>query len=170
MAGSDAPLQFAPVSRPRGRIARFFAPVALAVLIGAIVAVVLTSANSSGKHASAPTAVHRLPPYWTVRPGDTFAQISVKTGLTIAQLEAYNPNTDPYTLAPGTRVNLWQHPPVPRPPPPKPLGPLYWVVKPGQSFGSIAAATGINIDTLEQLNPKLKPASLQPGNRVRLRH
>jgi LysM repeat protein len=46
---------------------------------------------------------------------------------------------------------------------------MFWTVRPGQSFGSIAAATGISIVTLEQLNPKLKPASVQAGNRVRLR-
>jgi LysM repeat protein len=42
-------------------------------------------------------------------------------------------------------------------------------VRPGQSFGSIAAKTGINILTLEQLNPRLKPATLWPGDRLRLR-
>jgi LysM repeat protein len=171
MAASHAPSEFAPATRSRGRVARFLAPVALAMLIGAIVVVVLSSANSSGTRATAGHArVRRLPPYWIVRPGDTFAQISQKTGLSIAQLEAFNPNTDPYTLGPGQRLNLWQHPPAPRRPPPKPLGPRFWLVRPGQSFGSIAAATGINITTLEHLNPHLKPATLQPGDRVRLRH
>jgi LysM domain len=46
---------------------------------------------------------------------------------------------------------------------------MFWVVRPGQSFGSIEAATGVSIVTLEQLNPQLKPASLQAGDRVRLR-
>jgi LysM repeat protein len=107
-----------------------------------------------------------LPPFWTVRPGDSYAQISASTGLTIAQLEQFNPNVDPLGLVPGQRLNLWQYPPKPRPKPPEPL---FWTVRPGQSFGSIAATTGINIVSLEQLNPTLKPASLQPGERVRLR-
>jgi hypothetical protein len=46
---------------------------------------------------------------------------------------------------------------------------MFWTLRPGQSFGSIAAATGINITKLEQLNPKLNPATLQPGDLVRLR-
>ena len=50
-----------------------------------------------------------------------------------------------------------------------PLGPLYWTVRPGESFGSIAAKTGVNLLTLEQLNPRLKPATLWPGDRLRLR-
>jgi hypothetical protein len=45
---------------------------------------------------------------------------------------------------------------------------MFWTVRAGQSFGSIAAATKISIVTLEQLNPSLKPASVQPGDRVRL--
>jgi LysM repeat protein len=101
-----------------------------------------------------------------VRAGDTFTQIAAKTRLSVKQLEAFNPQADPNALFPGERVNLWRHPPVPRQPPP---GPMFWTVRSGQSFGSIAAKTGINILTLEQLNPQLKPSSLQPGDRIRLR-
>jgi hypothetical protein len=39
-----------------------------------------------------------------------------------------------------------------------------------RSFGSIAASTGIDITTLEQLNPTLPPAKVKPGDRLRLRH
>jgi LysM repeat protein len=120
-------------------------------------------------HQSHPVAQRRLPPYWTVRPGDTFAGIATKTGLSIDQLQAFNPTVDAMALSPGERLNLWQHPPKPRQPKPKPLGPMFWTVRPGQSFGSIAAATGVNIATLEQLNPTLKAATVQPGDRVRLR-
>jgi LysM repeat protein len=158
---------------PRSRwIARLLAAAALAALVAAVALVVTHSVNlgsQAGSGGSGHAAVHHLPPYWMVRPGDTMALIAAKTGLTIDQLEAFNPNADPLSLTPGERLNLWQHPPVPHVRP-KPLGPLYWTVKPGQSFGSIAAATGIDITTLEELNPNLKPASLQPGNRVRLRH
>ena len=84
------------------------------------------------------------------------------------QLQAFNPNVDSLAITPGERLNLWQHPPKPHKPRATP-GPMFWTVRPGQSFGSIAAATGISIVTLEQLNPTLKPASVQPGNRVRLR-
>jgi LysM repeat protein len=54
-------------------------------------------------------------------------------------------------------------------PPPKPLGPRYWTVRSGQSFGSIAARTGHDIGSLQRLNPRLKATALQPGSRVRLR-
>jgi LysM repeat protein len=141
----------------------------LAAVAAAVALVILNPPRSTGGHPPArPQAtLPRVPPYWFVRPGDTYAEISAKTGLTVAELQAFNPDVDPYTLIPDERLNLWRYPPKPRP---KPPGPMYWTVRPGQSFGSIAADTGINIITLEQLNARLKPASLQPGDRVRLRH
>jgi LysM repeat protein len=139
------------------------------VLVGAIIviakhpyAIVPHSKPTSPVHGSA----RKLRPYWIVRPGDTLTNIAERTGLSVAQLEAYNPNVNPQSLAAGARLNLWAHPPRPRP---KPRGPLFWMVQPGDSFGSIAAKTGINISRLEALNPGLKPAALQPGDRVRLR-
>jgi len=150
--------------------ARLLTPVGLVLLLTAVVTVIATAPQVAANHAKPPgsthTAVPRIPPYWTVRPGDTFTEISQETGLTLAELQAYNPDVNPDSLYPGQRLNLWAHPPVPRP---KPPGPRFWTVRPGQSFGSIAATTGINLSVLEQLNPKLKPATLQPGARVRLR-
>jgi LysM repeat protein len=142
----------------------------LLAVVAAVIAVIRTAPDSvppptTGRltHAIA----RKIPPYWTVRPGDTFSEISQRTGLTLAELQAYNRDVDPESLEPGQRLNLWAHPPVSRPPPP---GPLFWTVRPGQSFGSIAASTGKSLAVLEQLNPALKPANLQPGDRVRLRH
>jgi LysM repeat protein len=138
-----------------------------------LAAVVVLVANPPGRGGSDPkskrsvhVSVRKLPPYWTVRPGDTLAEISDKTGLSIDQLETYNRNASPQSLLPGQRLNLWRHPPSPRP---KPPGPRFWTVRPGDSFGSIAAKTGINLDKLEHLNPRLKPATLQPRDRVKLR-
>jgi LysM repeat protein len=142
-------------------------------LVVMLVAVSLMIASSLGRSDAAPdaarasaAAARRLPPYWTVRPGQTYAQIAQRTGLSIDLLETFNPYVDPTSLVPGQRIKLRLHPP---PPPPKPLGPLYWTVRTGQSFGSIAAKTGHRIATLQHLNPHLKPTTLQPGDRVRLR-
>jgi LysM repeat protein len=166
-------VQHAPAPRRPGRIfARVFVPLLLMGVAAAVILIVSSPPGflrNSATPAARPAAQRRLPPYWTVRPGDSFAVIAARTGLSMDQLQAYNPNVDPLALTPGERLNLWQHPPKPHRPGPKPPGPMFWTVRPGQSFGSIAAATGISIVTLEQLNPTLKPASVQPGNRVRLR-
>lgn len=169
--GPAVNVQLARVPSPSGHASHYLAPLALVILVAAVIGViVMRPARFAADRRAAPVshlAVHKLPPYWFVRPGNTLSEVSVKTGLSIAQLEAFNPQVDPSNLPAGQRLNLWAHPPVPRPPPP---GPMFWTVRVGESFGSIAAKTGINIITLEQLNPQLKPASLQPGERVRLRH
>ena len=155
---------------PRSRIPRFLAPAALAALVAAVVLVVSNSPRVAGRHSqsrNSHAAAPKVPPYWTVQPGQTLTEISAKTGLSINQLEAFNPNVDPENLVPGQRLNLWQHPP---PPPPKPLGPEFWKVRAGDSLGQIANKTGINLATLLQLNPQWKSAPLQPGDEVRLRH
>lgn len=160
--------------RPGRIVARLLVPLLLLGVAAAVYSIVRSPPaflrnTDAGTHTSRPAPHRRLPPYWTVRPGDSFAVIAAKTGLTTDQLQVYNPNVDPLALTPGVRLNLWQHPPKPHRPKPKPAGPMFWTVRAGQSFGSIAHATGISIVTLEQLNPKLTPASVQPGDRVRLR-
>ena len=59
--------------------------------------------------------MRRPPPYWIVRPGDTFAEIAAKNGVSVAQLQAFNPDVDPLGLVPGQRLRLWLHPPKPSP-------------------------------------------------------
>jgi LysM repeat protein len=165
-------VQLAPATGPRGGVSRYLAPLVLAVAAAAVIAVVLSApdqfGHGRGGARASHAAVRRPPPYWIVQPGDTLMGIAARTGVSVAQLEAFNPDVDPLGLVPGQRLKLWLHPPKPSPAP-VPLGPLYWTVGPGESFGSIAAKTGINILTLEQLNPGLKSTTFWPGDRVRLR-
>jgi LysM repeat protein len=165
-------MQLAPATGPGRGVSRYLAPIVLAVAAAAVIAVVISAPDLAGHGkggARAPHAtVRRPPPYWIVRPGDTLMEIAAKTGVSVAQLQAFNPDVDPLGLVPGQRLKLWLHPPKPSPTPVA-LGPLYWTVRPGESFGSIAANTGINMATLERLNPKLKPTTFWPGQRVRLR-
>ena len=45
----------------------------------------------------------------------------------------------------------------------------FYVVQPGDTLTSIARHTGIAVTTLEALNPKIDPNSLQARQRLRLR-
>lgn len=149
---------------------RFLIPTGLAVLFFAIIVMIVTTtlgSDPASNSASTLDAVTRkLPLYWTVRDGQTYSQIAQKTGLTVDQLMTFNPTTDPSSIVPGQRLKLRLRMPPPRP---KPLGPRFWIVKSGDSFGSIAAKTGKHIIRLQQLNRRLKAEALQPGDRVRLR-
>lgn len=149
------------------RLSHLLAPLAFAAVVAAIVLVVTHAPKATTARPTGTTRPHRrLPPYWIVRPGDTYTTIAHRTGLTIADLEVLNPAVDPVGIHPGQRLNLWRHPPTARR---KPPGPQFWTVRSGESFGLIAAKTKISLATLEQLNPHLKPSALQPGDRVRLR-
>ena len=106
------------------------------------------------------------PPYWTVRPGDTYSSIAQRNGMTVEDLETFNPSVDPAELAPGQRLKLVANPPKPKP---KPLGPRFVKVRSGDTFSSIGAKWDHSVDRLRRLNPKLKPETLRPGDRVRLR-
>jgi teichoic acid transport system ATP-binding protein len=44
-----------------------------------------------------------------------------------------------------------------------------YVVRPGDSFGSIAERTGVTVDQLERLNPEVDPQALVVGQRIKLR-
>jgi LysM repeat protein len=45
----------------------------------------------------------------------------------------------------------------------------FYVVKPGDSLLGIAAKTGVSVATIEALNPRVNPNTIQPAQRLRLR-
>ena len=47
--------------------------------------------------------------------------------------------------------------------------PAYWTVRKGQTFSYIAQRTGLSVDTLQDFNPRTDPASIVPGQRIKLR-
>jgi LysM repeat protein len=146
---------------------QYVLPAVVAALAVAMIVAIVTTLGASGPSADAGnTASRRLPPYWTVHDGESYSVIAEKTGLSVDQLETFNPYTNPQTIRPGQRLKLRLHMP---PPKPTPKGPMFWTVRTGQSFGSISAKTGHSIDRLRRLNPHLKPTALQPGDRMRLR-
>jgi LysM repeat protein len=144
---------------------QYVLPAGVAALVIAMLVAIVTTLTGSDPAHSAGDAL-RLPPYWTVHQGESYSVIAEKTGLSVDQLETFNPYTNPQTIRPGQRLKLRLHTP---PPKPKPKGPMFWTVRTGQSFGSIAAKTGHSIYRLRRLNPRLKPTTLQPGDRMRLR-
>jgi hypothetical protein len=137
-----------------------------ALAVAMLVAIVTTLTGSDPAQSAGDNALLRLPPYWTVHQGESYSVIAEKTGLSVDQLETFNPYTNPQTIRPGQRLKLRLHPP---PPKPKPKGPMFWTVRTGQSFGYIAAKTSHSIYRLRKLNPRLHPTTLQPGDRMRLR-
>jgi LysM repeat protein len=44
-----------------------------------------------------------------------------------------------------------------------------WIVRSGDTLGHIAEETGIDVDTLDELNPKIDPQVLHEDQRIHLR-
>jgi len=144
-------------------------PAILVLLVLAMFVAVVISLTGGGSKAGSTAsqrAVAKLPPYWIVHDGDSYSKIAHKTGLTVDQLETFNPYANPSTLVPGQRLKLRLHPPSPAV---RPKGPTFHTVRSGETFDSIAAKTHHSIGALLQFNPKLSVTSLQPGDRMRLR-
>lgn len=160
------------LDRPEHRTLALLILGGLGLLLAVTVVVAVTSVDGADRPSGGPGTsasaeqLRRLPPTWRVRRGDTYAEIAVRTGLTVEQLEALNPRIDPAALQPGQRLRL-------RPgafrAKPRPTGPQFHLVRAGESFASVAAKTGRSVARLRRLNPRLRPAALQPGDRIRLR-
>jgi LysM repeat protein len=93
------------------RIAAALALVA-AVLVCAVVATaVLNSDSSSDRHRGQPHAQRQKKPptkakTYTVESGDTLTAIAHKTGVSVAEILALNPEVDPQILIAGQTLKL----------------------------------------------------------------
>jgi LysM repeat protein len=141
-------------------------PAVIGALLVAVIIAVVVSLSGSGSQPVAAARAKSLPPFWTVHSGDSYTSIARKTGLSVDQLETYNPYTNPSTIRPGQKLKLRLHVPKPKP---RPKGPRFHTVRTGETFASIARKTHHDVSTLIRLNPKVKPEQLQPGARMRLR-
>lgn len=92
--------------------------------------------------------------YWyTVRSGDSWSNLSARTGISIGALKAANPaHIHPnYWLYVGH--TLWIPCGAPPPPPPPPPGGYWYTVRAGDSWSNLSARTGISISALQSANP-----------------
>ncbi|HEX8105887.1 MAG TPA: LysM domain-containing protein [Solirubrobacteraceae bacterium] len=100
--------------------ARFLAPLALIAVAIALVAV-LSGGSASTEREAAPAPAGTATSdksakakkktsggrrTYTVKPGDTPSGIAEKTGVTVEKLLDLNPDLDPQSLVPGTRLKL----------------------------------------------------------------
>jgi LysM repeat protein len=141
-------------------------PAIIGALIVAVVIAVLLSLSGSASQPVAATPGKSLPAFWTVHTGDSYTSIASKTGLSVDQIETFNPYTNPAAIRPGQKLKLRLHVPGPKP---RPKGPRSHTVRTGETFASIARKTHHDVSTLIRLNPKIQPEQLQPGARLRLR-
>jgi LysM repeat protein len=99
---------------------RFLAPIALLVVVGAVL-VTISNANLGDDENGTPTTTEqtsapkkqtttparkRRRASYTVKTGDTLGAIAEKTGVTVARLQELNPLLDPQALVAGQKIKL----------------------------------------------------------------
>jgi LysM repeat protein len=97
--------------------ARWLAPLALILCVMAVASVVLRPEEPSGSSSGTGSATTRVEAddestsktrrkTYRVRSGDTLTSISIRTGVSIARLQALNPELDSDALQTGQRIKL----------------------------------------------------------------
>lgn len=98
---------------------------------------------------------------YTIRPGDTFFSLARRFGVTVEDLIRANPGVDPDTLLVGQHICI----PVAEPPGPGvcPPGTFPYVVRPGDTFFSLAARFNTTVEAIAAANPGVNPNNLRIG-------
>jgi LysM repeat protein len=102
------------MEKRKSAIARIVAVLALAAAVAAVFLVVSSGVkddSSKGGSKQHHAKQEEKPPPTTaktyeVKPGDTLIRIAVKTGITVQELKALNPETDPLGLIAGENLKL----------------------------------------------------------------
>lgn len=113
-------------------------------------------------------------PVYTVQSGDSLSAIATAYGLSLARIEALNPEAGhPQgkfdTIWPGDQINVSGASPEAAPT----ADPSYYTVVPGDNLSAISSSHGISLGQIEQLNPSAgHPAgnfdNIWPGDQVRV--
>ena len=98
---------------------------------------------------------------YVIKPGDTIYKLAQTYNTTVAAIMAANPGLDPNNLQVGQVICI----PMGTPPPPLCDG-MYYVVRPGDTFYSIANMFGITVAQLIAANPGVDPNNLQVGQLI----
>jgi LysM repeat protein len=102
---------------------------------------------------------------YRVHPGDTLSAIAAKFNVSLAAVEAANPQiTDPNKIFPDELVHIpGSHAPV-QGPTPVPPHVMTYVVRPGDTMSGIAAAHNLSLAALVAANPQVtNPNVIHPG-------
>ena len=101
--------------------------------------------------------------YYTVKAGDTFFSIARRYNISVDALIAANPNVNPDALYVGQVICI---PKTTPPPQTCPVGTTPYIVRPGDTFFSIARRYNISVDALIAANPNVNPDNLQVGQQI----
>ena len=101
--------------------------------------------------------------FQTIRPGDTLSSLARRFNTTVQAILAVNPGINPNNLQVNELICI----PTIGPPLPAscPNASIY-VIKPGDTFFSIARRFNVSVDALLAVNPDINPDFLQVGQQI----
>jgi LysM repeat protein len=99
---------------------------------------------------------------YTVGPGERIAQIAQFFNVTLNALIQANPGVDMSNLSAGQIICL----PIPAPPIRCPEGSIPYIIRPGDTFHSIAQRVTTTVEAIMQANPDLNPNALLVGQQI----
>lgn len=104
---------------------------------------------------------------YTVQSGDWCDKIATSNGISLVQLQQFNPSLNCNTIAPGDRLCLsWGSLPAPPSSQPNPDGTCKTAtVQPGDWCDKIATGNGITLQQLQQYNSALNCAAIIAGKK-----
>lgn len=98
---------------------------------------------------------------YTIRPGDTYFRLSRRFGVSIEDLIAVNPGVEPDAVLIGQQICI---PAVEGIPPGAcPAGTTSYIVRPGDTFFTLARRFGTTVAAIQQANPFVDPQNLRIG-------
>lgn len=137
------------------------------MFVTTVVVAVLSLSGGGPDGGSSSEGAAPGPGFVKVKQGDSYGAIAAKADITVDELVELNPRVNPSALQPGQRLKLRADArlPVKR----KRKGPMFWTVRTGQTLAEISERTGKSVIYLRELNKGVRPETLQPGDRLRLR-
>jgi len=112
---------------------------------------------------------------YIVRPGDTYSTIAARNGVSVSEIRAANPKTNPKNLQIGQLLSMPKKTPRKQPEENKTCATIpdnndsnSYTIKPGDTLSGIAQKNGFSLTELRKANPKLDERRLIPGKTINL--
>ena len=120
-------------------------------------------AKQEAAERAAASAPKQTAQYHTIVAGDTFGSLARKYGTTSEAIQKLNPGVEPTKIRIGQKICVKGSGAATN------SNATYHVIKSGDTFGHLAAKYHTTSKRIQELNPKVDPAKIQIGQKIRVK-
>ena len=120
-------------------------------------------AKQEAQERAAASAPKQTTQYHTIVAGDTFGSLARKYGTTSEAIQKLNPGVEPTKIRIGQKICVKGSGAATN------SNATYHVIKSGDTFGHLAAKYHTTSKRIQELNPKVDPAKIQIGQKIRVK-